>query len=223
MKDKAGGVRLITPAFSVSSPAANQASHRKLAFAWIVNAQRTRFFPLAHNEVISQRTSMRIPIRRLPLILLLSIFSSYSIASPPPPCIKAASSISGQFLVITDISSALAAGVHEAPTLTVYKKERFVNVKDRLTSPGTYWGDTAQWTVVLKPQRTGLMNGCPLSLITDDGELMILLNAESPFDPGLQSCKYTAVGITWAIRYERDRIKVYSLGPSIGENFGQKE
>jgi len=29
--------------------------------------------------------------------------------------------------------------------------------------------------------------------------------------------------ITWAIRYERDRIKVYSLGPSIGENFGQKE
>ena len=129
---------------------------------------------------------MRVPIRRLPLILLLPFFSSCAIASAPPPCLKAASSSSGQFLVITDKSSALAAGVHEAPVLAVYKKERFVNEKDRLTSSGTYWGDTAQWTVVLKPQRTGLVNRCPLSLITDDGEFIILLNEESPFDPGLQ-------------------------------------
>src|ERR1700722_14737210 len=39
----------------------------------------------------------------------------------------------------------------------------------------------------------------------------------------IQGCKYTVVGITWAIRCERDRIKVSSLGPSIGENCGQKE
>jgi hypothetical protein len=129
---------------------------------------------------------MRVPIRRLPLVLLLPIFSSYASASAPPPCIKAASSSSGQFLVITGISAAFVAGVHEATVLTVYKQERFVNEKDRLTSSGTYWGDTAQWTVVVRPQRTSLVNGCPLSLITDDGEFMVLLNAESPFNPGLQ-------------------------------------
>jgi len=129
---------------------------------------------------------MRVPIRRLPLILLLQCFSSYAIASAPSPCVKAASSNSGQFLVITGISPALAAGMHETPMLTVYKKERFVNEKDRLTSPATYWGDTAQWTVVLQPQLPGFVNRCPLSLISDDGEFMILLNEESPFNPGLQ-------------------------------------
>ena len=129
---------------------------------------------------------MRIQIRRMPLMFLLQLFSSYAIASASPPCIRATSSSGGQFLVVTDITSAFVAGVHETRVLSVYKKERFVNEKDRLTSPGTYWADTAQWTVVFKPSRAGLFNGCPLSLITDDGEFMILLNAESPFNPGLQ-------------------------------------
>jgi hypothetical protein len=123
---------------------------------------------------------MRVPVRRLPLILLLPFFSSYAVASAPPPCIKAASSSSGQFLVIT---RGYAAG---QTALTIYKKEPFLNQEDRLSSRGTYWGDTAQWTVVLKTQPTVFEVRCPLSLITDDGEFLILLNEGSPFDPGLQ-------------------------------------
>ena len=131
---------------------------------------------------------MRIPLKLLALILLLHLCSSYAIASAPPPCIKAASSSSGQFLVITGISPAFAGGGYPdgQRALTIYKKEPFLNEKDRLSSPGTYWGDTAQWTVLPNPHPTGFVDRCPLSLITDDGEFLILLNEGSPFDPGLQ-------------------------------------
>jgi hypothetical protein len=109
-----------------------------------------RFFLLSHNEVISSKDLYARPDSTTAVNSPFAVFSSYVIASAPSPCVKAASSNSGQFLVITGISPALAAGMHEIPVLTVYKKERFVNEKDRLTSPATYWGDTAQWTVVLK-------------------------------------------------------------------------
>jgi hypothetical protein len=39
----------------------------------------------------------------------------------------------------------------------------------------------------------------------------------------IRGYRYTTVGITWATRCEKDRIKVYSLGPSLGANCGQKE
>src|ERR1700722_5534313 len=39
----------------------------------------------------------------------------------------------------------------------------------------------------------------------------------------IPGCKYTAVGITWAVRCERDPIKACSFGRPIGENCGQKE
>lgn len=101
-------------------------------------------------------------------------------AGPLPPCVKAATSKNGNFLVISDTRLELekdnTARVLQV-SLQVFLREKFVNEKDRVTSPETYWEDTVQWSVVLDSTNSALVSGCPLPLITDDGEFLILLNS----------------------------------------------
>lgn len=96
-----------------------------------------------------------------------------------PPCVKAVSSNNGSFLVITDTHPEPGQGgiarVQEV-SLQVFPKETFINAKDRITSPATYWTDWVRWSVVLDSSNSRPVPGCPLSLVTDDGEFLVVLD-----------------------------------------------
>jgi len=102
---------------------------------------------------------------------LLMLASTHpALASPLPPCLKAASSSNGNVLVIIEAQQAS----REQPSLQVFLKERWINAKDRLTAPNVYWTNSPLWSVPL--DGTGPNSpSCPLPLVTDDGEFLILL------------------------------------------------
>jgi hypothetical protein len=86
---------------------------------------------------------------------------------------------SGSFLAITD-----AEFPHPLPamadrvTLQVVPKETFANdTNHKVASPNTYWNgsDWRGWSVQLT-KGDAFMSSCPVSLITDDGEFLILLD-----------------------------------------------
>ncbi|HYN14966.1 MAG TPA: hypothetical protein VES66_04145 [Terriglobales bacterium] len=94
------------------------------------------------------------------------------------PCPRAVSSSNGNFLVLSDVQfehgQGLTARVKRV-SLQVFSKEHFINAKDRLTTPATYWTDGPQWDVVLASMPMHNEPECPVPLITDDGEFMVLL------------------------------------------------
>ena len=121
------------------------------------------------------------------LTLILS-FPFPALAGPPPPCVKAASSKSGNFLVLMDMQldpPQSKDGVTRRIrgfSFEIFPKENFINAKDRLTAPGTYFSDgsSAQWGVTLDSRNTTdgpFTSSCPLPIITDDGEFLVLLAA----------------------------------------------
>ena len=98
---------------------------------------------------------------------------------PLAPCIKAVSSANGNFLAISNfdwepVTKGIAHRVTRV-TLQVIPRERFINEKDRLDSAGTFWGDWTQWSVVLNSQTSPFSLGCPLSLISNDAEFMVVI------------------------------------------------
>jgi hypothetical protein len=99
-----------------------------------------------------------------------------------PPCVKAVSSNNGNFLVISDAQLEPAQGnisrVQQV-SLQVFPRENFINTNDRVASPATYWANWVQWSVVLDSNNSRPVPGCPLSLITDDGEFLIVLNVHA--------------------------------------------
>src|SRR5207249_200971 len=97
------------------------------------------------------------------------------------PCLKAVTSKSGNVLVV--IEQYRGSG---QISLEVFPKENWINAKDRLTAPASYWTDFLQWSIVLDPKRAN-WESCPLPLITDDGEFLILLNRDSGEAPDRQA------------------------------------
>jgi hypothetical protein len=75
-------------------------------------------------------------------------------------------------------------------SLRVLPRENFINAKDQLSVPANYWADWHRWGVVV--DAAGLHNEprlCPVPLITDGGESLILLHVGPGFsadDPVLQ-------------------------------------
>ena len=90
------------------------------------------------------------------------------------PCLKAAASKNGDFLVVVERQQGFGQS-----SLQVFPKENWVNAKDKLSAPTVYWTDSMRWGIVLEPQRQ-TWESCPLPLITDDGEFLVLLNRD-PF------------------------------------------
>jgi hypothetical protein len=116
----------------------------------------------------------------LVVLALILACALTALAGPLPPCVKAVNSNNGSFLVISDVQleSEHGNGARvQQVSLQVFPKENFINAKDRVTSPATYWTNWLQWSVVLDSRNTHPVPGCPLSLITDDGEFLIVLNA----------------------------------------------
>jgi hypothetical protein len=108
-----------------------------------------------------------------------------AIAGPLAPCVKAVSSSNGNFLVITEIQlepgKEIAAGQPmpiQQVSLRVFPRERFINEKDRLVATATFWTNFTweQWSVVFDLRKTPHISSCPLSLITDDGEFIVIFS-----------------------------------------------
>ncbi len=116
-------------------------------------------------------------------VLLILSFSLPALAGSLPPCIKAASSKSGNFLVVMNMvldppQSGVATRRIRQFSFEVFPKESFINPKDRLTAPARFFTDWAQWGVVLDPANNpdrAFTEHCPLPLVTDDGEFLILI------------------------------------------------
>lgn len=122
------------------------------------------------------------PKQRLIHALLYSLMLgsvSAAFGGPLAPCIKAVSSATGNFLVISNFDwEPLTKGTARRVirvTLQVIPRERFINEMDRLDSPGAFWNDWTQWSVDLNLKTSPFSLGCPVSLITDDGEFLVVL------------------------------------------------
>jgi hypothetical protein len=90
------------------------------------------------------------------------------------------SSKNGNFLVLAD---PYVPG-RERVSLQVLSKGNFINAYQRLAGPATYWGGEA-WGVVLDADFMHNSQGqCPLPLITDDGEFLILVHIGPTFSGG---------------------------------------
>lgn len=137
------------------------------------------------------------------LLLTLLTGGLPAAASPLFPCPSVASSEKGNFLAVIEyqyeppdseivrkIMSAQSGPpqtiqVIRQTTIQVYSRETFINAKDRMTSPVRFWGGWNRWNVVLDAHndRDRYFTGfCPLPLISDDGEFLVVLNARPVFD-----------------------------------------
>jgi hypothetical protein len=99
-------------------------------------------------------------------------------AGPLFPCPKAVSSSNGNFMVLTDVQSDHGPGNTvkvRRVSFQVFPREKFINDKNRLVTPATYWTDWPRWEVVLDSVPMHSEPECPLAVIADNGEFLILL------------------------------------------------
>lgn len=118
-------------------------------------------------------------------------------ASAGFPCVTAASSKNGNFLVVSDTQfespdseevrrfAELAKAkpqnfllVREV-SFRVYSRETFINAKDRMTSGSAFWGGWDRWRVTLDAHNDSdkrFTGFCALPLISDNGAFLILLS-----------------------------------------------
>jgi hypothetical protein len=98
-----------------------------------------------------------------------------ALAGPLFRCPKAVSSSKGNFLVLSNIQ--VKPGPDgtlkiERFSLQVFPKENFIHVSDKTTRAATFWEDWPQWDVALD---ANAILKCPVPLITDNGQFLILL------------------------------------------------
>jgi len=104
------------------------------------------------------------------------------------PCPKAASSDNGNFLVISDVQFEQLPNNRlrlERVSLKIFPKEQFINAKDRFGKNVIFWSDVGwnRWSIVLNSMPMHNEPECPLPLITNDGEFLVLLHVGGVFSP----------------------------------------
>jgi hypothetical protein len=116
-------------------------------------------------------------------ILVLSSFAAFcalpAVAGDFFPCARAVGSANGDFVVILDAQPQPGQADAHA-RFSVFPRERFINAKDELLTPGPYWTDREAWSVVIESNRNEVAN-CPAPMITDDGEFLVLLHTGPAF------------------------------------------
>jgi hypothetical protein len=125
----------------------------------------------------------------LSVFFLSFAYAMPAVAAPLFPCIKAVASKNGNFLVLSDIQGGPGQGSVRRVSLQVFPKETFINAKDKLTAPATYWAGRFLWSLILDADiMHDVQQPCLLPLITDDGEFLILLHTgpASPDGPVLR-------------------------------------
>lgn len=96
-------------------------------------------------------------------------------ARPTFWCPKAVSSSKGNFLVLSQIQVKPrpdGAMQIERFSLQVFPKENLFHASDKTTRAATFWEDWQQWDVALD---ANTVLKCPVPLITDNGQFLIVL------------------------------------------------
>ena len=120
----------------------------------------------------------RIPVACTCCFLILAV-SLPAVAGAAFPCPKATMSSNGQFLVLTDVVMKQGSENNieaQSVSFQVFPRERFINAKDNLSTPATYWASWARWTIIVSPEQLHGTQGCLIPLISDDGEFVVLLH-----------------------------------------------
>jgi hypothetical protein len=115
-------------------------------------------------------------------------FALPALAGQLNTCVKGSNSSNGSFLVLVDTrldppqpSEGVMRRIRGF-SFEIFPKEKFINPGERLMAPGTYFSDWTQWGVALDSRNATdslFTSSCPVPLVTDDGEFLILL-AETP-------------------------------------------
>lgn len=117
----------------------------------------------------------RIPVACTCCFLILAV-SLPAMAGAAFPCPRATMSSNGQFLVLSEVVKPGSENNTETQSVSfqVFPRETFINAKDKLSTPATYWTNWARWTIVVRQlHRT---QECLVPLISDDGEFLLLLH-----------------------------------------------
>ena len=102
------------------------------------------------------------------------------------PCPTAVNSKYSNALAIThatvdwehDQTGKVVSGRTRRVSITVMTKQRFINAQHRMSAPVTYWGEFP-WEIVLDGKNKADSRWfCPMPLVTDDGQFLILLRVE---------------------------------------------
>lgn len=119
-----------------------------------------------------------IHLRTTVLLGLCVLGTTKAHAGPPPPCIIATLSAHGEILVINEITydDLDESHIRQPRSSIVRVLRRYTERNDglRLNGPDVSWADPL-WSVVLTPSNLAQFKVCSYTLVTDDGEYLILV------------------------------------------------
>jgi hypothetical protein len=119
----------------------------------------------------------RLSFLALGLLLGIEFNASSAHAGAMMPCITATLSANGRILVLNDLTYDDPDESHprspKTSTFRVLSRYAEPNEGLRLNGPDTYWADTL-WSVVFTSNKPPVI-ACPYTLVTDDGEYLILV------------------------------------------------
>jgi hypothetical protein len=105
-------------------------------------------------------------------------------AGPMPPCIDATLSANGSILVVNDLTfdDPDESHVRHVTGSTFRVLRRYVDLNEylRMNGPNTHFAGP-MWSVVLTNGYREPMMGCPYTLVTDDGEYLVLVGGAAAF------------------------------------------
>jgi hypothetical protein len=122
--------------------------------------------------------------RRLLALLFLPLFAFPASASSIPCGPRAAASHDGRFLIVLEEETEPKKdepGVNQTTriTMNIFPQEDF-----QVTTPMTFWANSGPlWTTVLEPSKIKSLPDCPIPLISDNAEYIVLLLIIDDFDP----------------------------------------
>jgi hypothetical protein len=104
--------------------------------------------------------------------------ASHAHAGPLPPCIAATLSANNNILVVNDLAYDDPDETHaRIPRTSTFRVlQRYVDINEglRLNGPNAYWAHSL-WSVVFTSSGKTPLIACPYTLVTDDGEFLVLI------------------------------------------------
>jgi hypothetical protein len=112
------------------------------------------------------------------LLIGIELSPARAHAGPPMPCIVATLSPNGGILVVNELTYDDPDETHvryfQTSTFRVLRRYVDINEGLRLNGPNAYWAHPL-WSVVFTRSGKPPLIGCPYTLVTDDGEYLILV------------------------------------------------
>jgi hypothetical protein len=100
-------------------------------------------------------------------------------AGPLPPCIAATLSANNNILVVNNLAyddpDETHARIPRTSTFRVLRRYVDINEGLRLNGPNAYWAGSI-WSVVFTSSGKTPLIACPYTLVTDDGEFLVLIS-----------------------------------------------